>query len=93
MVRSAEAGARDFIAMVLAGIDSETDIGVVETLHADVVTALTSYVDPARPRRDDGPGGALGPRTHDVGRGPAATVNSRGRASSSGSRRATTTWT
>jgi aminopeptidase N len=51
MVRSAEAGARDFIAMVLAGIDSETDIGVVETLHADVVTALTSYVDPAA--RDD----------------------------------------
>jgi aminopeptidase N len=46
MVRSAEAGARDFIAMVLAGIDSETDIGVLETLHADVVTALTLYVDP-----------------------------------------------
>ena len=25
----------------------ETDIGVIETLHADVVTALTLYVDPA----------------------------------------------
>jgi aminopeptidase N len=47
MVRSAEAGARGFIAMVLSGIDSETDIGVVETLHGNLVTALTYYVDPA----------------------------------------------
>src|SRR5262249_52507471 len=47
MVRTAEAPARDFVAMVLGGIDSETDIGVVETLQANVVTALTYYVDPS----------------------------------------------
>ena len=47
MVRTAETPARDFVAMVLGGIDSETDIGVVETLQANVVTALTYYVDPA----------------------------------------------
>jgi aminopeptidase N len=47
MVRSAEMGARDFIAMVRDGIDRETDIGVVESLHANVLTALISYVAPA----------------------------------------------
>src|SRR5262245_6325345 len=47
MVRSAELGARDYIAMVLGGIDRETEIGVVEMLHANVMTALMSYVDPA----------------------------------------------
>ncbi|HKE65161.1 MAG TPA: aminopeptidase N [Micromonosporaceae bacterium] len=47
MVRSAEWRARDYVAMVLGGIDRETDIGVVELLHANLVTAVTSYVDPA----------------------------------------------
>ena len=50
MVRSAEAGARDFIAMVLAGIDSETDIGVVETLHADVADGADPVRGSGRPR-------------------------------------------
>jgi aminopeptidase N len=46
MVRGAELAARDYIDMVLGGIDRETDIGVVELLHANLVTALTSYVVP-----------------------------------------------
>jgi aminopeptidase N len=46
MVRGAELAARDYVDMVLGGIDRETDIGVVELLHANLATALTSYVDP-----------------------------------------------
>jgi aminopeptidase N len=47
MVRSAEMPAREFVRMVLAGIADETDITVVQTLLANLDTALSSYVDTA----------------------------------------------
>ena len=92
MVRSAEAGARDFITMVLAGIDSETDIGVVETLHANVVTALTFYVDPAARAETAALVAPLGPRTHDVRRARQRRSARVDAAVRPGRGRATTTW-
>ncbi|HEY2791236.1 MAG TPA: ERAP1-like C-terminal domain-containing protein, partial [Micromonosporaceae bacterium] len=47
MVRNAEMPARDFIALVFAGIDSETAIGVVGGLLRSVQVSLSRYVDPA----------------------------------------------
>jgi aminopeptidase N len=47
MTRDAEMATRDFLSLVLHGIDAETSIGVVQTLHRQVETALGSYADPA----------------------------------------------
>ncbi|SFO50763.1 aminopeptidase N [Geodermatophilus obscurus] len=47
MTRDAELPARDWVQLVLAGIDAETEISVVQSLLARVQSALTSYVDPA----------------------------------------------
>jgi aminopeptidase N len=47
MTRDAEAPARDWVALVLAGVDAETEISVVQSLLARVQTSLSSYVDPA----------------------------------------------
>jgi aminopeptidase N len=47
MTRDAELPAREFLALIRAGIDRETDIGVVQSLLAKAQTALTSYGDPA----------------------------------------------
>jgi aminopeptidase N len=46
MTRDAELPARDWVQLVLAGIDAETEISVVQSLLARVQTALNSYADP-----------------------------------------------
>ncbi|SFP62140.1 aminopeptidase N [Geodermatophilus dictyosporus] len=47
MTRDAELPAREWVRLVLAGIDAETEISVVQSLLARVQSALTSYADPA----------------------------------------------
>jgi aminopeptidase N len=47
MTRDAELPARDWVQMVLAGVDAETEISVVQSLLARVQTALNSYADPS----------------------------------------------
>jgi aminopeptidase N len=47
MTRDAEAPARDWVALVLAGVHAETEISVVQSLLARVQAALSSYADPA----------------------------------------------
>jgi aminopeptidase N len=47
MVRNAEFGGREFIRMVLRGIEHETDLSVVLRLNAFLVTTVDFYVDPA----------------------------------------------
>src|SRR5262249_45591394 len=44
MTREAEWGARDYVTLVLDNIDAETDVTVVVSLHANLLTALNSYV-------------------------------------------------
>ncbi|MGY1820873.1 aminopeptidase N [Geodermatophilus sp. SYSU D00079] len=46
MTRDAELPARDWVGLVLAGVDAETEISVVQSLLARVQTALASYADP-----------------------------------------------
>ena len=45
MARDGEMAARDYLRLVLAGIDRETDIGVVQSLHRQAVTALWRFAD------------------------------------------------
>jgi aminopeptidase N len=47
MTRDAELRARDWVQLVLSGIDAETEMTVVQSLLARVQTALASYADPA----------------------------------------------
>jgi aminopeptidase N len=46
MTRQAEMSARDFVALVLAGIGAETEIGVVQRVLLQAQTAIESYADP-----------------------------------------------
>jgi aminopeptidase N len=46
MTRDAELATRDYLELVLSGIGKETDIGVVQSLHRQVRTALNLYADP-----------------------------------------------
>ncbi|MFJ4459921.1 aminopeptidase N [Streptomyces sp. NPDC088928] len=46
MTRDGELAARDYLALVLAGIGKETDIGVVQSLHHQVKLALDLYAAP-----------------------------------------------
>ncbi len=46
MTREAEFKARDFVALVLAGLPAETEVGVVQRLLMQVQTALSSYAEP-----------------------------------------------
>jgi aminopeptidase N len=46
MARDAELPARDWVELVLSGIDAESEISVVQALLGRVQTALTSYADP-----------------------------------------------
>ncbi|ONK14254.1 aminopeptidase N [Streptomyces sp. MP131-18] len=46
MTRDGEMAARDYLALVLAGIGKETDIGMVQTLHRQVKLALDLYAAP-----------------------------------------------
>src|SRR5215210_7487017 len=47
MTRDSELAARDWVQLVLAGVDAETEISVVQSLLARVQTALASYAHPA----------------------------------------------
>ena len=47
MTRDAEWAGRDYVRLVLAGIDAEDEISVVQALLRQVQAALTSYVDPS----------------------------------------------
>jgi aminopeptidase N len=47
MTRDAELPAREWVQLVLAGVDTETEISVVQSLLARVQTALNSYADPS----------------------------------------------
>ena len=46
MTRDAELPARDYLEIVLAGISSETDIGLVQSLLRQALSALTLFADP-----------------------------------------------
>jgi aminopeptidase N len=46
MTREAEFKARDFVALVLAGLPAETEVGVVQRLLLQAQTALSSYAEP-----------------------------------------------
>ncbi|MGR6321626.1 aminopeptidase N [Micromonospora soli] len=47
MTRDAELSARDYVALVLAGLPAETDINLVTATLRQATTSLTFYVDPA----------------------------------------------
>ena len=47
MTRDAEMPARDYVRLVLSGIESETDIGVVQSLLAKASLAMSSYGEPS----------------------------------------------
>ncbi|MGZ4508496.1 MAG: aminopeptidase N [Blastococcus sp.] len=47
MTRDAELPAREWVELVLAGVDAETETSVVQSLLARVQTALTSFSDPS----------------------------------------------
>jgi aminopeptidase N len=47
MTRDGELATRDYVALVLAGIDAETDIGVMQSLVRQAARALEVYADPA----------------------------------------------
>ncbi|GAC57561.1 aminopeptidase N [Gordonia hirsuta DSM 44140 = NBRC 16056] len=47
MTRQAEMRARDFVALVAAGIGAETEVGVVQRVLLQAATAIESYADPA----------------------------------------------
>jgi len=47
MTRDAELPAREWVQLVLAGVDAETEISVVQALLARVQTALNLYADPS----------------------------------------------
>jgi aminopeptidase N len=47
MTRDGELAARDYLRLVLAGVDAESDIGVVHSLHRHAIMAISDYADPA----------------------------------------------
>jgi aminopeptidase N len=47
MTRDGEMRARDYVALALAGVTSETEIGVVQSIQAKIRSALANYADPA----------------------------------------------
>ncbi|MFD5187618.1 aminopeptidase N [Streptomyces sp. NPDC058357] len=51
MTRDGELAARDYLSLVLSAIVSESDIGVVESLHRQVLHALKHFTDPAERER------------------------------------------
>jgi aminopeptidase N len=46
MTRDGEMAARDYVRLVLGGIDSEDDIGLVQSLQRQAVAAVARYADP-----------------------------------------------
>jgi len=55
MTREAELRARDFVALVLAGVHAETEVGVAQRLLLQAQTALGSYAEPAWAREQGWP--------------------------------------
>ncbi|MFH7597128.1 aminopeptidase N [Streptomyces racemochromogenes] len=51
MVRSGELAAGDYVHLVLAGVDSESDTEVVQTLHTTLLTSLDQYTAPQARRQ------------------------------------------
>ncbi|HSK26357.1 MAG TPA: aminopeptidase N [Jiangellales bacterium] len=47
MLRDAELATRDYVELVLGGVDRETDVGVVQTLLGTTRAAIDVYADPA----------------------------------------------
>ncbi|MGH8777148.1 MAG: ERAP1-like C-terminal domain-containing protein [Jiangellaceae bacterium] len=47
MLRDAELPARDYVELVLAGVERETEVSVVQTVLTMARTAITQYADPA----------------------------------------------
>ncbi len=47
MTRDGELPTRDYVALVLSGVESETDIGLLQSLHRQALRALEIYADPA----------------------------------------------
>jgi aminopeptidase N len=47
MTRDGEMRARDYVALALAGVTRESEIGVVQSIQAKIRSALVHYVDPA----------------------------------------------
>ncbi len=47
MTRDGEMAARDYVALALAGVSSESEIGVVQSIQAKVHSALARFADPA----------------------------------------------
>ena len=62
MVRNAERRTRDYIELVLTGIGGETSIGVVQDLHAALLTAIGSYIAPQGEPSAAAASSPLGPR-------------------------------
>ena len=56
MTRDAELRARDFVALVMRGVQAETEVGVAQRLLLQAQTALNSYADPAWAREQGWPG-------------------------------------
>jgi aminopeptidase N len=46
MTRDGEMAARDYLTLVLAGVNAEPDIGVVQSLHRHAILAISQYADP-----------------------------------------------
>ncbi|MFF8955968.1 aminopeptidase N [Streptomyces sp. NPDC014894] len=46
MTRDGELATRDYLSLVLSGVGKESDIGVVQSLHRQVKTAIELYADP-----------------------------------------------
>ena len=67
MTREAEMKARDFVALVAAGVHAETEVGVAQRLLLQAQTALNSYADPDWARSDGWP--AFADRLLELARG------------------------
>ena len=48
MTRDAELAARDYVRLVLRNVATESDVGVVQTLQSQCLSAIHSYSDPSR---------------------------------------------
>ena len=69
MTRDAELRARDFVALVAAGVHAETEVGVAQRLLMQAQTALSSYTEPSWASEHGRP--AFADRLLELGRGSA----------------------
>ncbi len=66
MTRDAELKARDFVALVMSGVQAETEVGVAQRLLLQAQTALNSYAEPGWAKEIGWP--AFGDRLLDLAR-------------------------